>query len=139
MRLGIAEILQKASEMRTENEKVDWLRKNDNIAIRMLLKMGCDKDLKWALPEGDPPYKPCPFDDQESMLFNEVRRMYIFHEGGNPNLKPKRREELFVQMLESIDKEDAKLVLGIKNKKIPFKGITPRLINKAWPGLIDKE
>ena len=138
MRLGIAEILGKAMEHKTEAEKIDYLRKNDNIAIRMLLKMSCDKNLKWALPEGDPPYKPCPYDDQEGMLYNEVRRMYIFHEGGNPNLKPGRREQLFVQMLESLDKEDAKLVLGVKNKKLPYKGLTPRLINKVWPGLIDQ-
>ncbi len=65
--------------------------------------------------------------------------MYLFLEGGNDNLTPLRREQLFISLLESIDKEDAKLMLAAKDKKIPYKGITTKLVNTAFPGLISQE
>lgn len=136
MRLGIAEILEKASTFKKKQEKIDYLRKNDNIAIRILLKMAFDPNLKWALPSGTPPYKPCLLDDQEGMLYNEMKRMYIFHEGGHPTLKPIRREQLFIQMLESLSAKDAKLLLAVKDKHLPFKGMTKALIDEAFPGLL---
>jgi hypothetical protein len=65
--------------------------------------------------------------------------MYLFLEGGNDNLTPLRREQLFISFIESIDKEDAKLMLAAKDKKIPYKGINVKLVNTAFPGLISQE
>ncbi len=136
MRLSIAEILKKVSESKTKEEKLEIFRKHDSSAIRTILKFALDPNIKWALPEGDPPYKPCQFLDQHSMLYQEARRLYLFIEGGNDNLKPIKRESLFITLLESIDPEDAKVLLAAKNKKLPHKGITVNLINEAYPGLI---
>lgn len=63
----------------------------------------------------------------------------MFVEGGNPNLKPVRREFLFIQLLESIDSEDAKLLLAVKEKKLPFKGITEKTVRQAFPDLLPLE
>ena len=82
------------------------------------------------------PYKENDLVDQESVLYSESRRLYLFTEGGNPNLKQTRREYLFIQLLESIDKEDAKLMIAVKDKKLPYKGINVDIVNKAFPGLI---
>ena len=136
MRLGIAEILKKVSESKTKEEKLEIFRKNDSSAIRTILKFALDPNIKWALPEGNPPYKPCPYLDQHSMLYQEARRLYLFVEGGNDNLKPIKRESLFITLLESVDPEDAKVLLAAKDKKLPYKGITVNLINEAYPGLI---
>lgn len=136
MRLGIAEILKKVSESKTKEEKLEIFRKNDSSAIRTILKFALDPNIKWALPEGNPPYKPCQFLDQHSMLYQEARRLYLFVEGGNDNLKPIKRESLFIALLESVDPEDAKVLLAAKDKKLPYKGITVNLINEAYPGLI---
>lgn len=136
MRKGIAEILNEASKLKTKNEKINYLRQNDNVALRMLLKMNFDNNLVWDLPETDPPYTPCTYLDQEGMLYNEIRRMYLFHKGGNNNLSQHKREHLFIQMLESLAPADAKLVLGVKKKKLPYKGLTKNLINEAFPGLL---
>ena len=73
------------------------------------------------------------------MLYQEARRLYLFLEGGNDNLTALRREQLFISFIESIDKEDAKLMLAAKDKKIPYKGITAKLVNTAFPGLISPE
>ena len=42
---------------------------------------------------------------------------------------------MFIQTLESIDPEDAELLCSIKDKKIPYKGITSKLVTEAYPGL----
>lgn len=136
MQLGMSEILEKVSELPSKKEKIDFLRKHDNIAFKMLLKMAYDKNLKWELPEGDPPYKPAPYDDMEGMLYQEVKKLYLFHRGGNLNLKQLRREQLFIQLLESIMPRDAALLLAVKNKKLPYKGVDEKIIGEAYPGLL---
>jgi hypothetical protein len=132
---SISEIIDDVIAAPTKDEKIAVFRKNDNVALKILLKMWFDKNLRWALPEGAPPYKPCEFPDQQAMLYQEVKRLYLFHEGGNPNLKPLKREQMFIQLLESMDPKDAKLLLQIKDKKVP-KGISEKLVKESFPGLL---
>ena len=46
---------------------------------------------------------------------------------------------LFIEMLESVAPADAKLLCAIKEKKLPWKGITPEIVNEAFPGLLPNE
>lgn len=138
MRLGIAEILEKASDMKTKKEKIDYLRSNDNSALRNVLKHALDPSLKFLLPEGAPPYRESEYFDGQGMLYTEARKLYLFVEGGNPNLTPIRREMLFINLLESLDPKDANLMIHVKDKKIPYKGINKALIKETFPGLIDE-
>ena len=62
--------------------------------------------------------------------------MYLFIENGSPNLSQAKREMLFVGLLETIDPEDAKLLLAVKNKEIPYPTITKKLVNDAFPGFL---
>jgi hypothetical protein len=39
-------------------------------------------------------------------------------------------------MLERLDPKDAKLLLAIKDKHIPYPGITEDVIKEAFPGLL---
>lgn len=135
MKIGLAQIIKTTSELSTKKEKVEWLQKNDSIPLRVLLKAANDPNLKWALPPGDPPYKPSNLTDCEGMLYTEIDRFYLFLEGGHQTLAGKRREELFIQMLESIDAEDAKLVCAVKEKTLPYK-LPKKIIQEAFPGLI---
>lgn len=136
---GIAEILKMVSEQKTTEDKVRKLQELNTPVLQQVLRYALDPSIKWKLPEGEPPYKPSPYDDTQAMLYQEARRMYLFIEGGNDNLTPLRREQLFISFLESIDKEDAKLMIAAKDKKIPYKGITAKLVNTAFPGLISQE
>lgn len=136
---GIAEILKIVSEQKTTEDKVKKLQELNTPVLQQILKYALDPSIKWKLPEGEPPYNPSPYDDTQSMLYQEARRMYLFIEGGNDNLTPLRREQLFISLLESLDKEDAKLIVAAKDKKIPYKGITIKLVNTAFPGLISQE
>ncbi len=136
MKLSVSEILKKASEMKNENDRIQWLRNNNSVALESVLRGAFDPKIKWLLPEGAPPYKPNDLVDQQNKLYAEARKLYLFIEGGNPDLKQLRRETLFVELLESVDPEDAKLLLAIKDKHLPYPGVTPDVVNKAFPGIL---
>jgi len=136
MKLSVSEILKKASEMKNENDRIQWLRNNNSVALESVLRGAFDPKIKWLLPEGAPPYKPNDLVDQQNKLYAEARKLYLFIEGGNPDLKQLRRETLFVELLESVDPEDAKLLLAIKDKHLPYPGVTPDVVTKAFPGIL---
>lgn len=136
-KLPISQIINTCATLKTEAEKVQYLQQNYSTALTTVLQYALDKRVKWQLPDGDPPYKQSDLTfDNEGMLYSEARRLYLFLEGGNPNLTNLKREMLFIGLLESIHPDDAKIILMAKNKKMP-KGITKKIVNLAFPGLIE--
>lgn len=135
MKKSIYSILKECAEPKSINQRVELLQKNANPVILNILKCAFDPSIKFLLPEGDPPYKPCEFVDQEARLYQEARKLYLFIEGGNPNLTKLKREMLFIQLIEGIDKNDAILLLSVKDKKLPFKSLTADVVKKAFPNL----
>jgi hypothetical protein len=133
-RKSIAWILEFASKLPQE-EQIKCLQANDSEPIRIILQYCFHPGAKWLLPEGAPPYTPCEFPNVENMLYAEARKIYLFLEGGNDNLNPLKREKMFIDILESITPEDAKLLISIKEKKLPFEGLSPETIKKAYPGI----
>jgi Family of unknown function (DUF6433) len=139
VRKSIAEVLAEAAAVKGTEAKINVLRQNDSSTLRMILTYAYDPLVKWLLPEGKPPYKRSDFHDGQGVLFHEARRLYLFIDGGNPNLKQSRREMLFVNLLESVDPADAELLCAVKDKKLPHKSLTPALIRKAFPGLLSDD
>lgn len=136
MRKSIAEILKLADEAPKKQDKIEILRQYDCDPLRIILSGCYDPRVNWLLPEGEPPYKPSDLTDIEGRLYNESKHLYLFVEGGNPNLSPIKRQNIFIQMLETVTPDDAKLLIGIKDKKMPYKSITAKLVNEAFPELI---
>lgn len=135
---GLSEILEEVSKIKKKEERIEELRKHgDNRALLQILQYAFDPRIKWLLPEGVPPYKKNEYIDQESNLYTEMRRLYLFIEGGNPNLNPTKREMLFIGILEMVAPSDAMLLCAIKDKKLPYKTITAEIVNEAFPGLLE--
>jgi len=65
-----------------------------------------------------------------------VRKLAYFVEGAYPNLKQVKREQMFIELLETVTPADAKMLLAMKEKKLPWKGITVDIVNEAFPGFI---
>lgn len=130
---SLSTVLKTADALPTEAERIAALSKFvNNKAVKTVLKYAVDPSVEWNLPEGDPPYKPCDYLDQEAGLYQEARRLYLFVNSPKaPKMKPVRREALFISILEDLDKDDAKLLLACKNKKLPFKNLTPKFLNKV--------
>jgi len=136
MRIGVAEFLEKVSKLKKKEEKVAALKANDSFVLRTILQGAFDPRIKWLLPEGEPPYKPNDLVDQENVLIKDARKLAYFVEGPYPGLKQVKREAMFIEMLETVAPADAKMLCAIKEKKLPWKGITVDIVNEAFPGFI---
>lgn len=130
MKKGIGEIIKEVKDAKSVGEKIRILQREDNRELRGILELTYDNRLTWALPEGNPPYKPLDksFDNQ-GMLYSEMRRMYIFLEGKS-NVNQARREQLFIEILEQLDPDDAALLIEAKDRKI--KGVSKNVIKQAY-------
>lgn len=136
MRTSISEILAKTAKLPV-NERVAHLQQHDCMPLRVILQYALDPRIEWLLPQGTPPYTPTEHLDQHGNLYREIRKLHNFIKGGgHPDMHPLKRETLFIQFIEALDPEDAKLICSIKDKKIPYKGITVKLVNSAFPGLV---
>jgi len=135
MKKAIFEILEEASKKKSVDERAQYLRANDSQTLQYVLEGIYNPRIKWQLPEGTPPFKKNDLVGSETMLYNYARKMYLFFEGGHPNLEQVKREFLFIEMLESIHPKDAEVVLSMKDKKMPYKGITKNVIKKAFPNI----
>lgn len=133
MRLSIAEIIKKATELNTVDEKVEWLRKHDNSALRTILKYMYDKDVEFLIPNTPPPWKKNSYVGVEGMLYAEARRLKIFIKGGGyDGLNQVKREQLFISLLEDVDNGDAELLCKMIAQK-PLKGLSKNVVITAFP------
>lgn len=87
---------------------------------------------KFILPEGEPPFKPAdqPLGMTDTNLFVEAKKMYVFM---REDLKPIKRESLFVGLLEGIHPEEAKILIAVKDQKLQklYPKITWKLVSDA--------
>jgi hypothetical protein len=133
MRFSIAEIVNKATELKTVEEKVEWLRKHDNPALRTVLKYTYDKNVEFLIPNIAPPWKKNSYVGVEGMLYAEARRLKIFVKGGGyDNLNKVKREQLFISLLEDVDNADAELLCKMIEQK-PLKGLSKNVVITAFP------
>ena len=139
MQKSVAEILEEIAALKKKEDKIVKLRENiGNKVFLKVLQWTYDDRIKFLLPEGEAPYNPTKYLDQEGNLYGESRRLYLFVEGGNPSLKQLRRETLFIQLLETLSPKEALLMVAVKDKKLPYKGINQKLIEEAFPGLFNE-
>lgn len=135
IRLSISEIVNKVSELKTKEEKIAWLRKNDNIPLRIVLRLMYDENVEFLIPNTAPPWKKNAFVGVEGMLYKEARRLRIFVKGGGyESLNQVKRENLFISLLEDIDNNDAELLCQMIAQK-PVKGLTRKTLEEAFPDL----
>ena len=136
MQIGLAEWLAKLAKLKTDKEKINALKMNDSLPLRIILSGAFDPAVKWLLPKEDPPYKVNDLVDQERVLIKECEKLRYYIEGFYPGLNQTKRESMFIDMLERVSVEDSILLLAIKNKKLPYKGITLAHVKEAFPGMI---
>ena len=136
MKLSIAEILEKVKELKTDKEKEEYLLTHKtNSTLLLILKFTYNDAIEFLLPGGTPPWKRNGLHGIEGRLPAEARRLLIFVKGGGyDNLNNLKREQLFIQILESIDDKDADVLINMINKK-PFSGITKKLLMRIFPQL----
>ena len=80
---------------------------------------------------------PQPIGMTPATLRSEMRRMYVFTKFSEVTSKL-RREQLFVQLLESIHPSEAKLLLAMKDQRIDnlYPKFTAEFVKKHFPDVL---
>ena len=136
MDLLISEILDKVSKAKTKQNKVALLKQYNSPALRMVIKSSFDPKIKWALPEGVVPFKrnDAPAGTEHSVLSYESRKLYHYIEGGNNLLSQRKRETMFVQMLEGLHETEAEVLIAAKDGVLHqmYKGLSANVVKEAF-------
>lgn len=90
------------------------------------------KSGKFKLPDGEPPFKPSaePLGMTPSQFITEIRKFQYFV---RDDIKSNKREQLFVQMCESIHPDEVKILLAVKDQTLHnlYPNITPKVVAEA--------
>jgi hypothetical protein len=144
MKLLVPEILQQASDIKNEKERIEFLKRHsDNKLLMYILALNFDTTVAFDLPEGAPPFKRTnlPVGMAEANLYSENRRLYLFikdHPRRPKNVARLRTEQLFIQMLEGINAIEADLLIALKDKQLHrrYRGVTAAVVRQAFPGVL---
>jgi len=134
---NVVETLEMVDKAKTRDEKREILTKRDNYATRALLQLNFHPDVAWHIPKGTPPYTPSQVaDSTEGSIHFEVKKLNYYVKGGGHNLSMLKRESMYVQLLERVDPEDAKLLIAVKDQNLSYKGLSYKLVRDVWPDLL---
>lgn len=141
MRFTIPEILKAVNDAKTHEKKVSILQNCGTEPLEQILQYNFHPDIAFNLPEGECPYKKekdIPVGKSHSNLYKESRRLYLFLKGQAPNLKPYRREMLFIELLEGIHWTEAEVLVAIKDKNLQalYPGVTYEAARDAFARLL---
>ena len=139
--VGMAEALTTARKTKNVTQKIEALQalsEETKAQLHSVFQLTYNSHISWLLPPGTPPYRPLDPDlDQEGRLIAELKNFsyFIANDGKpvQPDAKQMRREQLFVRILESIEPEDAELVIQMKEREI--RGVSKNDVQKAFPEL----
>lgn len=134
----VSEVIQRVSNAKTRDEKIQILRHYDSPALRAVLIWNFDDAVQSALPEGEVPYtaNDAPAGTEHTKLIHEWRKFNYFVKGLNDIAQPKR-ETMFIQMLEALHQSEAELMCLLKDKQLHKRyKLTKAVVQDAFPDIV---
>jgi len=134
----VSEVIQRVSNAKTRDEKIQILRHYDSPALRAVLIWNFNSKVESALPEGEVPYKAndAPIGTEHSKLIHEWRKFNHFVKGVTDTAQAKR-ETMFIQMLEALHESEAELMCFLKDKQLHKRyKITKVVVQEAFPEIV---
>ena len=133
------EILDYVETQKTKAKKVQALQEYRDDSLTAILIWNFDDRVQSAIPEGVVPYKEneVPVGTDHTSLRREWKNLFHFIKGGNDELSSLRRETMFIQMLEGLHPEEAKIICLVKDKNLAEKyKLTRELVAEAFPDIV---
>lgn len=134
----ISEILQRVSNAKTREEKIEILKHYDSVALRSVLIWNFDPKVESCIPNGEVPYTPndAPEGTEHSKLIQEWRKFNHFVKGVS-DLPQTKREMMFIQLCESLHSSEAEVLCATKDKELHKKyRITKAVVSEAFPEIV---
>lgn len=147
----ISEVLQRVSNAKTKDEKVQILKEYKSPALTKILLCNYAKSIQFVFPEGKTPYTPAqrPIGIEHQLLITEHRllekfitknvngKVYYGCSGTDkPRIQQIKKESLWIQLLEVLHEEESAVLDLVKDKKLTSKyKITKQNVIDAFPEL----
>lgn len=128
-----SEVLEEFVNAETRQDKIDILRKYDHPRLRLMFVYLYSDKVKFDVEI--PKYRPAqePVGLNWTYLHNELAKLTRF--STMSDLPAKKKTELLVVILESLHKDEAKLLEGLLKKDLGIKYLTPKIVQEAYPDL----
>jgi hypothetical protein len=131
----VHEVLDLVDSQRTKAKKIQILQEYSDDALKAILIWNFDPTAISIIPSGPVPYKEneVPVGTDHTSLRREWKNLYHFLKGGNDSLSTMRRETMFIQMLEGLHPEEAKIICLVKDKDLESRyKITYDMVQQAY-------
>jgi len=135
------EVFDEFEEAKNKKERMDVIGKNLSPMLVEVLKLTYHPNYQWMIDDIPENYK-IPQDVLPGIthdtLNNALRRIYIVQKGHSTAeaLTPKRRNELMIQMLESLEPREAEIIAGILRKDQGVKGLDYKFVKEAFKDML---
>lgn len=140
---NIYEVFNEFKKVKNRTDRLEVLRRNDSYALRQILLGTFHPQIKFSYGE-IPKFRreKIPAGMSYDHMTGALSRVYLFTEG-NPKVPPgltdKRKTEILIQILESLEEPEADVFVNmlLKDQKVPY--LTSSLVAEAFPGLLPIE
>ena len=140
---SVAEIFSEASKLKAKKDKIEFLSQyRHRKDLEHIVKGAYHPALVWLVPTGPLPegteFSDVPAVDLADDRLNRAWRQFKYLCKGGPPMKQARREDIYLNILRSVHRSEAELLMGIVGKKIPYKGLTRALMLETFPDWLPK-
>ena len=140
---GVAEILSEASKLKAKKDRVKFLSQYSNRKdLEHVIKGAYHPAIEWLIPNGPLPenvqFSDVPAVDLADDRLIRAYRMFRYLVKGGPDTPQAKREEIYLNLIRSLHKSEAELLISVVSKRIPYKGITRALILETFPDWLPK-
>jgi hypothetical protein len=128
------EILREVDKITDKQERANYLRQNATLALKEMININFNKEIVLLLPEGAPDVERKETLHDGATLNYEMKKMYLFVKGGRDDLSTIKRESLWLNLLTSLDPEEADDLTKMKDKKLQekYKNLTHEVAHLAF-------
>ena len=135
---SVAEIFSEASKLKSKKDKIDFLSQYKNRKdMELIIKGAYHPAIVWLVPNGPLPdnvkFSDVPAVDLADDRLNRAHRQFKYLVKGGPDMKQSKREDIYLNILRSVHVSEAKLLMAVVGKTIPYKGMTRDLMLETFP------
>ena len=137
---NLYEVFDEFQTAKDRETKMDVLRRNNSYALQCVLRGTFHPNIRYVIDEM-PKYihSDSPPGMGYSSITSELDRIYLLEENNprtSPNLTLDRKKVILTQMLEVLEAREAEILAGMLMKRLPVKGLTYKLVQETFPGLL---
>ena len=123
-----------------KTERREVLSKNMSNALVEVLQLTFHPAFQWYFDDMPESYKiPDTLPGiSRNQVATEIRKMYLFKKGDGTadKLTPQKREQLLLQILESLEPREAEVIIGIFRKDQGVKGLDYKFVKENFDNLL---